>query len=63
MGLFSGYWHQNQLLVSPGQEVQTGDLIGYMGSTGLVTGPHLHWEIRLQGIAVDPMQWIEEPIP
>ncbi len=63
MGLFSGYWHQNQIVVSEGQQVEAGDLIGYMGSTGLVTGPHLHWEIRLQGIAVEPLQWIETTIP
>ncbi|MBN1995624.1 MAG: LysM peptidoglycan-binding domain-containing M23 family metallopeptidase [Anaerolineae bacterium] len=63
MGLFSGYWHQSQLAVTVGQEVQVGDLIGYMGDTGLVTGPHLHWEIRLQGIAVEPLQWVQEAIP
>jgi murein DD-endopeptidase MepM/ murein hydrolase activator NlpD len=63
MGLFSGYWHQSRLVVSAGQEVQAGDLIGYMGNSGLVTGPHLHWEIRLQGIAVEPLQWVEETIP
>jgi murein DD-endopeptidase MepM/ murein hydrolase activator NlpD len=63
MGLFSGYWHNTQLAVTEGQQVQAGDLISYMGSTGLVTGPHLHWEIRLQGIAVEPLQWIEDTIP
>jgi murein DD-endopeptidase MepM/ murein hydrolase activator NlpD len=63
MGLFSGYWHNSQLAVEEGQQVQAGDLIAYMGSTGLVTGPHLHWDIRLHGIAVEPLQWIEEPIP
>lgn len=63
MGLFSGYWHQSQLAVEAGQTVQTGDLIGYTGDTGLVTGPHLHWEMRLQGIAVEPMQWVQEAIP
>jgi murein DD-endopeptidase MepM/ murein hydrolase activator NlpD len=63
MGLFSGYWHQSRLVVTAGQEVQSGDLIGYMGGTGLVTGPHLHWEMRLQGIAVEPLQWIQHTIP
>jgi murein DD-endopeptidase MepM/ murein hydrolase activator NlpD len=63
LGLFSGYWHNDRLAVSEGQQVETGDLIAYMGSTGLVTGPHLHWEMRLQGIAVEPMQWIEDTIP
>jgi murein DD-endopeptidase MepM/ murein hydrolase activator NlpD len=63
MGLFSGYWHQSQLVVATGQEVQAGDLIGYMGNSGLVTGPHLHWEIRLHGIAVEPLQWVQQTIP
>jgi len=63
MGLFSGYWHQSQLAVQVGDVVAPGDLIGYIGDTGLVTGPHLHWEMRLGGIAVDPLQWVMESIP
>jgi murein DD-endopeptidase MepM/ murein hydrolase activator NlpD len=63
MGLYSGMWHQSQLVVADGQKVQAGDLIGYTGGTGLVTGPHLHWEVRLNGIAVDPLQWTSQPIP
>lgn len=63
LGLYSGYWHQSQLAVVEGQQVQRGDLIGYIGNTGLVTGPHLHWEMRLNGIAVNPLQWVRETIP
>jgi murein DD-endopeptidase MepM/ murein hydrolase activator NlpD len=63
LGLFSGYWHLNRLNVAEGQQVQPGELIGYMGNTGLVTGPHLHWEMRLQGIAVEPLQWVQQAIP
>jgi murein DD-endopeptidase MepM/ murein hydrolase activator NlpD len=63
LGVFSGYWHQNQLAVVAGQEVQSGDLIGFVGATGLVTGPHLHWELRLNGIAVEPLQWVQQLIP
>jgi murein DD-endopeptidase MepM/ murein hydrolase activator NlpD len=63
LGLFSGYWHQSELAVQVGDEVEPGDLIGYIGDTGLVTGPHLHWEMRLGGIAVEPLQWVEETIP
>lgn len=63
MGLFSGYWHQSAIAVTTGQTVQPGDLIGYVGDTGLVTGAHLHWEMRLGGVAVEPLQWTEEVIP
>jgi len=63
VGLFSGYWHLNQVTVAPGQEVYPGTLIGYVGGTGLVTGPHLHWEMRLQGTAVNPLQWVQQTIP
>ncbi|MFQ5614097.1 MAG: LysM peptidoglycan-binding domain-containing protein [Anaerolineae bacterium] len=63
LGLFSGYWHLSQIAVGQGQAVQPGDLIGYVGDTGLVTGAHLHWELRLNGIAVEPLQWTREAIP
>jgi murein DD-endopeptidase MepM/ murein hydrolase activator NlpD len=63
MGLYSGYWHQSKIVAQEGQEVQAGDLIGYVGDTGLVTGPHLHWEMRLNGIAVEPLQWVMQSIP
>jgi murein DD-endopeptidase MepM/ murein hydrolase activator NlpD len=63
LGLFSGYWHQSQIEVEVGDQVQAGDLIGYIGDTGLVTGPHLHWEMRLGGIAVEPLQWVAESMP
>jgi murein DD-endopeptidase MepM/ murein hydrolase activator NlpD len=63
LGVFSGYWHQSDLAVQEGQTVQPGDPIGYVGDTGLVTGNHLHWEMRVGGIAVDPMQWTEMAVP
>jgi murein DD-endopeptidase MepM/ murein hydrolase activator NlpD len=63
LGLYSGYWHQSQIVVTEGQEVRPGELLGYIGDTGLVTGPHLHWEMRLNGIAVNPLQWVRESIP
>ncbi len=63
MGLYSGYWHQSETVVHVGDQLARGDLIGYIGDTGLVTGPHLHWEMRLGGIAVEPLQWVEEQIP
>ncbi|MFH1907450.1 MAG: M23 family metallopeptidase, partial [Chloroflexota bacterium] len=62
-GVFSGFWHQSEILVQVGQKVETGDIIGKVGGTGRVTGPHLHWEIWVNGIQVDPQKWLEEQFP
>jgi len=59
LGVFSGYFHLDSIEVEPGQEVLAGDLIGTVGATGLVTGSHLHWEVRVGGVAVDPAEWTE----
>jgi len=61
-GLFTGYWHLSELKVAVGQTVQAGDVLGLVGTTGLSTGAHLHWELRIYSIAVDPMQFIDEPL-
>lgn len=61
-GVYSGYWHLSDIQVSPGQRVAPGDVLGLVGTTGLSTGAHLHWELRIYGIAVDPMQFIESPL-
>ena len=57
-GVFTGYWHLSALDVEPGASVAPGQLLGKVGSTGLSTGAHLHWELRIAGMAVDPLQWI-----
>lgn len=57
-GLTTLYAHQSSLAVSNGQSVSTGDLIGYVGSTGFSTGPHLHFETREWGSPVDPMGYL-----
>ncbi|PWH19314.1 MAG: M23 family peptidase [Ardenticatenia bacterium] len=62
-GVFSGFFHLAQSLVQSGQMVEAGDLIGYVGNTGLSSGAHLHWEMRVFGIAVDPLQWTEVAFP
>ena len=54
-GLATLYAHQSQIAASPGQTVSRGEVIGYVGSTGLSTGPHLHWEVWVNGTPVDPM--------
>jgi murein DD-endopeptidase MepM/ murein hydrolase activator NlpD len=57
-GFFTGYWHLQRLDVQPGQQVVAGQKLGEVGSTGLSEGPHLHWEMRVNGVAVDPLQWL-----
>jgi len=60
-GVFSGYWHMSEMKVAPGMQVAAGDVLGLVGNTGLSTGAHLHWELRIAGVAVDPMQFLDEP--
>jgi murein DD-endopeptidase MepM/ murein hydrolase activator NlpD len=48
------YGHASELLVQPGQRVYAGEVIAKVGSTGLSTGPHLHYELRKDGLAIDP---------
>ena len=58
-GLFSLYYHLDSLCVSEGDIVKQSDLIGKSGETGLATGPHLHWEVRLNSTAVRPEFFFE----
>lgn len=63
LGVFSGYWHLSEIAVEVGQPVVPGSLLGAMGTTGLSTGTHLHWEMRVGGVPVDPIQWTEQAFP
>lgn len=63
LGLASAYFHLHTIGVQVGQMVQKGDPIGAVGNTGLSTGAHLHWEMRLDNVPVDPMQWVLHAIP
>jgi len=63
LGVYSGYYHLSEIAVKAGQKVVRGDLIGKVGSTGLSTGSHLHWEIRVGGVYVDPLQWTQQIFP
>ena len=57
-GLATAYGHQSRIGVSVGQQVAQGEVIGYVGSTGHSTGPHLHFEVRVNGQAVDPLGYL-----
>jgi murein DD-endopeptidase MepM/ murein hydrolase activator NlpD len=54
-GMQTRYGHLSAVSVAPGQQVKTGQVIGYVGSTGNSTGPHLHYEMRLNGQPLDPL--------
>lgn len=63
-GLESMYLHMSRLEVQPGATVKKGDTLGFAGSTGRSTGPHLHWVLYVNGINVNPAQWIDlKPCP
>jgi murein DD-endopeptidase MepM/ murein hydrolase activator NlpD len=57
-GMATGYGHLSQIFVSNGQQVQKGQAIGAVGSTGHSTGPHLHFEVRLNGKTTDPAAYL-----
>lgn len=54
------YAHLSRLAVAAGDNIKKGDLIGYVGSTGRSTGPHLHYEVRVDGLAVNPIPYMVE---
>ena len=57
-GLVSSYAHLQRVSVKPGQSVQRGEVVAYIGDSGRSTGPHLHYEVRISGIPVNPMRYI-----
>ncbi len=59
-GVFSAYHHLSRTAVQAGQLVAAGDVVGYSGASGLATGPHLHWEVIVRGVEVDPVVWTYE---
>lgn len=65
-GVFTGYYHLSEVLLEAGAVAERGAPIGRMGSTGLATGPHLHWEVVVRGVTVNPTPWLrllEAPDP
>jgi murein DD-endopeptidase MepM/ murein hydrolase activator NlpD len=57
-GLETMYLHMEKLLVEPGAQVKKGEVIGYVGATGRANGPHLHWVVDVNGVPVNPQQWV-----
>jgi murein DD-endopeptidase MepM/ murein hydrolase activator NlpD len=62
-GVYSGFWHQSQQFVNVGDMVEPGQVIGLVGGTGRVTGPHLHWEVWVNGVQVNPLNWLNQAYP
>ena len=62
-GVYSGLYHQEEIYVNVGDRVTAGQLIGKIGKTGRVTGPHLHWDLWVNGIQVNPTQWLNQTFP
>ncbi len=60
-GVKTGYHHLSAMHVQPGDAVDAGKTIGLVGMTGFATGPHLHWEITVWGVNVDPITWLTQP--
>lgn len=61
-GIYTLYYHLDSLAVAEGETVERGQLLGRSGSTGLSTGPHLHWELRIAGVAADPDEAVVRPL-
>ena len=63
LGVMTGYYHLEQMMVAVGDVVPAGQVIGLGGSTGLSTGPHLHWDLRVHNVPVDGQKWLATQFP
>lgn len=63
LGVMTGYYHLMEILVAPGDEVVAGQPIGRVGNTGLSSGPHLHWDVRVLDVPVDGTAWTQQAFP
>jgi len=61
-GVFTLYYHMDSISIEQGMIVSKGMEIGKVGATGLVTGAHLHWELRVSTVAVDPLLYVQKPL-
>jgi murein DD-endopeptidase MepM/ murein hydrolase activator NlpD len=62
-GIYSGYWHLSEFDVQKGDWVEPGDVLGLIGNTGRSAGPHLHFEINVNGTPINPQTWLEQTFP
>ena len=62
-GVFTAYMHLSEIRVKTGDRVEAGQLIGISGGTGRVAGPHLHWEVLVGGVQVEPLDWLTKQYP
>ena len=62
-GVHSRFCHQAEMYVTPGERVSAGQLIGKIGGTGRSNGPHLHWELWVNGVQVNALDWLETDYP
>ncbi len=63
LGVYTGYFHLSRIDVEEDQEVEAGQLLGGVGATGRVTGPHLHWSAYVAGQSVDPVSLLDLRLP
>lgn len=63
LGVMTGYYHLSERLVEEGDEVAAGEPIGAVGSTGLSSGAHLHWDLRIMNVPVNALPWTEQVFP
>ena len=59
MGYLTLYGHNSSLRVKAGQQVKAGDVVALSGQTGYANGPHVHYEVRLNGVPLDPMRFLD----
>jgi murein DD-endopeptidase MepM/ murein hydrolase activator NlpD len=62
-GIYTGYFHQSEILVNVGDTVSPGQLIGRVGNTGRSSGAHLHWEVWANGVSIQPLDWLSRVFP
>ena len=60
LDIFTLYMHLNKIACRPGDVVNPGQLVGTAGSSGRVTGPHLHWGVKIAGVFVDPLRFVDD---